>query len=104
MYVANAGFKDSKNAASTIRNEIQIDSDVDSMELIYNINNSTMASYTSSTPITNSTSVTAPIYCKSTSTVIRNGNTFYTDVNVEGNIIAGGDVTAYSDGRLKNNI
>ena len=104
MYVANAGFKDSKNAASTIRNEIQIDSDVDSMELIYNINNSTMASYTSSTPITNSTNVTAPIYCRSTSTVIRNGNTFYTDVNVEGNIIAGGDVTAYSDGRLKNDI
>lgn len=104
MYVANAGFKDSKNVASTIRNEIQIDSDVDSMELIYNINNSTMGSYTSSTPITNSTSVTAPIYCRSTSTVIRNGNTFYTDVNVEGNIIAGGDVTAYSDGRLKYDI
>lgn len=104
MYLANAGFKDSRNAASTITNEIQIDSDVDSMELIYNINNTTMASYTSSTPITNSTSVTAPIYCSSTSTVIRNGNTFYTDVNVEGNIIAGGDVTAYSDKRLKSDI
>lgn len=104
MYVANAGFKDSKNAANTIRNEIQIDSEVDSMELIYNVSTTTMSSYTSSTPITSDKSVTAPIFCTSTSTVIRNGNTFYTDINVGGNVIANGEVTAYSDRRLKSNI
>lgn len=87
-YIVNCGFKDGSGAAAIISNEIEIDSEVKTLELTYDVNETTFSTYTSPTPITKDTSLTAPILCLSDNVLIRSGKDFLTSINIQG----GGEV------------
>ena len=82
--ILGAGIKDPNNVYKRLQYEFEIGSDVSNFELTYNPEETSMKDgYTSSTPVTDNTSLTAPILNLSTSTYIRCGNTIYSKLNMD---------------------
>lgn len=75
IYILNPSFKENSNSevSSKIKHEIGIDANVANLELVYNTKQTTLIGTLDDENYVSDEKLRAPIYCKSTNSVIRNG-------------------------------
>ncbi len=80
-FIMNPGFKEASDSLvpTNIKHEIGIGIDVEKLELIYDTNSTLLQGTLDSTTYVTDNSKRAPIYCKSTSCVIRSGKELITN-------------------------
>ena len=84
-FIMNPGFKEASDSSvpTNIKHEIGIGVDVEKLELIYDTNSTLLQGTLDSTTYVTNKDERAPIYCKSTSCVIRSGKELITNYNAE---------------------
>lgn len=82
-FIMNPGFKEASDSLvpTNIKHEIGIGVDVEKLELIYDTNSTLLQGTLDSTTYVTDKDKRAPIYCKSTSCVIRSGKELITNYN-----------------------
>ena len=81
VYISNPSFKEMDNSTipSLIKHEIGIEENVINLELVYNTEQTTLKGTLDNQHYVTDNTKRAPIYCKSASTVLRNGNFLLTN-------------------------
>ena len=81
VYISNPSFKEMDNSTipTLIKHEIGIEENVINLELIYNTEQTTLKGTLDNQYYVTDNNKRAPIYCKSTSTVLRNGDFLLTN-------------------------
>ena len=81
IYILNPSFKEKSDSLvpTTIRHEIGISNEVENIELIYDTTSTILQGTLDSTTYVSNSDLRAPIYCKTTSCVIRNGKNLITN-------------------------
>ncbi len=68
------------------RYDMEISDGVVNSEIVWNVGDTTLQSYTSPAPVTSNTAHTAPVFCASPTTLIRSGNKYYTKEEISGKV------------------